>query len=319
MPTTYYYTVDDEIIGEHTVGQSRIDYLTDALGSVVATVDQTQAVKSSARYKPLGDILAFTGPKQSFGWMGSNGFLSTSRPHAGLSVYAMTYSVIDADWLTPALTRSQRKIRKESKTNPTSNKSLTGRRTPKPHHIPPNRGSFVGGWNYGAYCGSSVQQNPAWNVLPQDCIDQCCQQHDRCLEAQYGAGLSGPEAHGCCDAGLANCAADIFQDVKDCCENSPSPSGCWWAVDTITYTFDKIATYLFNPSVFRCNCVPPNLWHKYSVINWGSECSRHPLDKHVPSPYGCGSSGSNGGPEQGGGSTFPMSGVVHSGRPIMYQ
>jgi hypothetical protein len=45
MPTTYFYTVDSEIIGEHTAGQSRIDYLTDALGSIVATVDQNQQLR----------------------------------------------------------------------------------------------------------------------------------------------------------------------------------------------------------------------------------------------------------------------------------
>ena len=27
MATTYYYTVNSEIIGEHTAGQSRLDYL----------------------------------------------------------------------------------------------------------------------------------------------------------------------------------------------------------------------------------------------------------------------------------------------------
>jgi hypothetical protein len=34
MPVTNYYTVNGEIIGEKTTGGSRVDYLTDALGSV---------------------------------------------------------------------------------------------------------------------------------------------------------------------------------------------------------------------------------------------------------------------------------------------
>jgi hypothetical protein len=45
-----YYTVNGEIIGEHTAGSSRLDYLPDALGSVIATVDQTLTLQSTARY-----------------------------------------------------------------------------------------------------------------------------------------------------------------------------------------------------------------------------------------------------------------------------
>ncbi len=39
MPVTNYYTVNGEIIGERTAGSPRVDYLTDALGSVTATVN----------------------------------------------------------------------------------------------------------------------------------------------------------------------------------------------------------------------------------------------------------------------------------------
>jgi hypothetical protein len=39
MLVTNYYTVNGEIIGEKTTGGSRVDYLTDALGSVMATVN----------------------------------------------------------------------------------------------------------------------------------------------------------------------------------------------------------------------------------------------------------------------------------------
>jgi len=54
MATTYYYTVNDEIIGEYAIGSSHLDYLTDALGSVVATIDQNLTFQGTARYKPYG-------------------------------------------------------------------------------------------------------------------------------------------------------------------------------------------------------------------------------------------------------------------------
>ena len=99
MPTTYYYTVNDEIIGEHTVGQSRLDYLTDALGSVVATIDQTLTTKSTARYKPYGADLATTGAQVMYGWVGGPGYRRTGRPHAEEYVQKRTMSVLDGQWL----------------------------------------------------------------------------------------------------------------------------------------------------------------------------------------------------------------------------
>jgi len=101
MSTTYYYTVDNEIIGEHTLGQSRLDYLTDGLGSVVATVDQTLTVKSTARYKPYGADLAMTGTQPSYGWAGSSGrYRRTGRPHSDIYAEARHNSTIDGRWTT---------------------------------------------------------------------------------------------------------------------------------------------------------------------------------------------------------------------------
>ena len=68
--STSYYTVDDEIVGESR-GGTKVDYLTDALGSVTAKVNQAGAVISSARYKPYGDMMS--GPSYIFGWIGSYG------------------------------------------------------------------------------------------------------------------------------------------------------------------------------------------------------------------------------------------------------
>ena len=100
MPTTYYYTVNDEIIGEHTLGQSRLDYLTDALGSVVTTTDQSQNVTSTARYKPYGDDLAVTGSRPAHGWNGMSGYRRTGRPQAQSYVRNRIMSTTCGRWTT---------------------------------------------------------------------------------------------------------------------------------------------------------------------------------------------------------------------------
>ena len=73
MAVTNYYSVEGEIIGEHTIGSSRLDYLPDALGSVVSTIDQRLIVQSTARFKPYGATLAATGSHQNYGWVGQPG------------------------------------------------------------------------------------------------------------------------------------------------------------------------------------------------------------------------------------------------------
>lgn len=52
MPVTNCYTVNGEIIGEETNGQ-RIDYLTDPLGNITATIDQNAKVLNRYTYKPF--------------------------------------------------------------------------------------------------------------------------------------------------------------------------------------------------------------------------------------------------------------------------
>lgn len=73
---TAYYTVDGEIVGEATNGV-RLDYLTDALGSVTAKVDQSVVTVSVARYKPYGERLS--GNNYNFGWVGGWGYRTTSN------------------------------------------------------------------------------------------------------------------------------------------------------------------------------------------------------------------------------------------------
>ncbi len=300
MPVTNYYTVQGEIIGERTVGQSRLDYIPDALGSVVATVDQTLTVKITARYKPYGADLATTGTTTKLGWFGEFGFRTQPSPHSNISASAWTYSTLDGTWTTPVELWPRRRPYVLGSGKPT--------RRPHPVQLKPsplspvNGAGISGGFNYGAYCGPSVQQNPAWNVKPQDCIDACCKVHDRCLEAQYGAGFSEGQAHSCCDAGLANCVSAKLK--LGCCPESPTPWGCRYAGETIGAVFDILGNFVYSKWLYQCNCVPASLYEHYSTINWGSPCAIHPLKRSVwSSVYNCSSapvSGTAGPPARSG-------------------
>ena len=98
MPVTNYYSANGVIIAEHTTGQSRLDYVTDALGSVIATIDQTLTVKSTARYKPYGATLAQTGTQPMYGWVGAPGYRRTGLPHTDAYVRKRHLSTPDGRW-----------------------------------------------------------------------------------------------------------------------------------------------------------------------------------------------------------------------------
>jgi hypothetical protein len=80
MAFTSYLTTDGKIHSQVSGGVA-IGYLTDALGSVVGTVDSSGNVTNTYRYKPYGSTLAKTGssadPKNL--WVGSFGYRATSR------------------------------------------------------------------------------------------------------------------------------------------------------------------------------------------------------------------------------------------------
>jgi hypothetical protein len=61
MATTNYYAVQGELLGEKVGAGSRADYLTDALGSVTATVDHTGTMLNRYAYKPYGTQLSKSG------------------------------------------------------------------------------------------------------------------------------------------------------------------------------------------------------------------------------------------------------------------
>ena len=99
MGVTSYYSFGGEILGEETRGVRR-DYLTDALGSVTATVTDAGVVENTYRYKPYGEQLAKTGigndPK--FLWNGTLGYYNNKN--AIYYVRNRHYALNNAIWLS---------------------------------------------------------------------------------------------------------------------------------------------------------------------------------------------------------------------------
>src|SRR5580704_4952770 len=102
MAVTNYHTVNGEIIGETTTGSPRVDYLTDALGSVTATVNQGGSVVNTYRYTPFGSTLAKTGTgaDPAFGWVGEQGYRPTGNKFSDFYVNARHYDEINGRWPT---------------------------------------------------------------------------------------------------------------------------------------------------------------------------------------------------------------------------
>jgi RHS repeat-associated protein len=95
-----YYTIDGQMIGYKDAG-GRKDFLTDALGSVTAEVDQTGATKAfDGRYKPYGGDLSSTGTRGSYGWVGSWGYRGTGLSASSHYVRARHYSNSSGNWTT---------------------------------------------------------------------------------------------------------------------------------------------------------------------------------------------------------------------------
>lgn len=97
--TKAYYSVNGRILGEAS-GGTRLDYMTDALGSVTGTVDSSAQVVNTYRYKPYGELLAKTGSGSDprFRWVGSPGYRQTGNRFSDVYVRARHYSSRTARW-----------------------------------------------------------------------------------------------------------------------------------------------------------------------------------------------------------------------------
>ncbi len=99
MPVKNYDAVNGLIVGENT-GGTQLDYLTDALGSVTATIDSTCTVKNTYRYKPYGDVYVKTGtdPDPKFMWNGSTTSRRTGLAYSGQYDFRRHYGAEQAGW-----------------------------------------------------------------------------------------------------------------------------------------------------------------------------------------------------------------------------
>jgi len=101
MPVKNYVNINGRAVAEHT-GGVRTSYLTDALGSITATVNSSQAVVNTYRWKPFGERLAKTGAgaDPTLGWVGAYGYRRTQRSRSEYYMLARHYDSIGGRWTT---------------------------------------------------------------------------------------------------------------------------------------------------------------------------------------------------------------------------
>jgi len=99
MAVTNYFSANGRLLGENGPN-GRVDYLTDALGSVTTTVNGSGAVLNRYRYKPSGALLSKTGtaPDPKFTWVGSRGYRQTSLAFSDAYVRARHFSSLIGCW-----------------------------------------------------------------------------------------------------------------------------------------------------------------------------------------------------------------------------
>jgi RHS repeat-associated protein len=80
----------------------KVGYLTDALGSVVTTVNKSGTVLNEYRYKPYGAQLSKSGtaPDPAFTWAGVEGYRQTGLNHADSYIRKRHYSSLESRWVT---------------------------------------------------------------------------------------------------------------------------------------------------------------------------------------------------------------------------
>src|SRR5690349_3852703 len=98
---TSYFTIRGQIIGQIS-GVARTDYLRDALGSVVGTVNQSAQVVNTYRHKPYGAQLAKTGvgANPANRWVGGLGYRQTGKKCSDVYVRARHYDNGARCWTT---------------------------------------------------------------------------------------------------------------------------------------------------------------------------------------------------------------------------
>lgn len=95
-----YYSVAGRLVGQR-VGGTRIDLLSEAVGSVTATASQAGSLVNTYRFRPYGSLLMKTGggADPRFGWGGTLGYRSGSdRTYCDTYIRARHYGSDQASW-----------------------------------------------------------------------------------------------------------------------------------------------------------------------------------------------------------------------------
>src|SRR2546423_15632302 len=98
---TSYLTVDGEILGQIS-GGVQTDFATDALGSVLATVNQSAQVVNTYRHKPYGAQLSKSGvgADPANRWVGGLGYRQTGKKWSDVYVRARHVDTRAGRWTT---------------------------------------------------------------------------------------------------------------------------------------------------------------------------------------------------------------------------
>lgn len=101
MPVIKYHSVNGQIMGAST-GATFTPYLTDALGSVTATVSGG-GIQNTYRYKPYGERPAKSGAgaDPAYQWTGNTGSRVTNRTHSEQYNQHRHYGVTQGHWTSP--------------------------------------------------------------------------------------------------------------------------------------------------------------------------------------------------------------------------
>src|SRR5471030_3299064 len=104
MAKTIFANANGLLLGEKTDSGVNIDYVPDALGSIVAAVNQNLTTTYTAAYSPFGSLLASTGTAPFVTWNGINGYLSVAGGmYAEFFVRNRFYTSVDATWISSDL------------------------------------------------------------------------------------------------------------------------------------------------------------------------------------------------------------------------
>jgi|GEM_PF-5526627 len=101
MGVTNYFSANGVLLGEDGPN-GKVDYLTDALGSVVTTANQSGTLLNEYRYKPYGAMLSKSGSATDpeFLWVGTQGYRNLGLKHSDVYVRARHFSSLEGAWTT---------------------------------------------------------------------------------------------------------------------------------------------------------------------------------------------------------------------------